>query len=72
MIASHILPDDPAFAAKVAAVAAELADLVADGVAVVVNADQVVAAEAQGVILDLLTGKPAKPLLALDRAGVAL
>ena len=71
MIASHILPDAD-LAARVAAVAAELEELVADGVAVVVNADQVVAAEAQGVILDLLTGKPAKPLLALDRAGVAL
>ena len=59
-------------AARVAAVASELEELVADGVAVVVNADQVVAAEAQGVILDLLTGKPAKPLLALDRVRAAL
>lgn len=71
MIASHILSDS-ARAARVAAVAAELAELVADGVAVVVGADQVVDAEAQGVILDLLTGKPAKPLLALDRRGGAI
>ena len=71
MIASHIL-SDYARAARVAVVAAELAELVADGVAVVVNADQVVDAEAQGVTLDLLTGKPAKPLLALDRRGLAL
>ena len=72
MIANHILPDDAALAAKVAAVAAELEELVAAGVKVVVTAAELVAAEAAGLVVNLETGEAVEPAVALDRVRAAL
>ena len=55
MIAKPILAD-VARAEKVAAVEAELAQLVAEGVKVVVTAEDLVVFEAMGLVIDLETG----------------
>jgi len=55
MIAKPILTD-VARAEKVAAVEAELAQLVAEGVKVVVTAEDLVVFEAMGLVIDLVTG----------------
>ena len=55
MIAKPILAD-AARAEKVAAVEAELAQLVAEGVKVVVTAEDLVVFEAMGLVIDLETG----------------
>lgn len=55
MIAKPILAD-AAHAEKVAAVEAELAQLVAEGVKVVVTAEDLVVFEAMGLVIDLETG----------------
>ena len=55
MIAKPILAD-VARAEKVAAVEAELAQLVAEGVRVVVTAEDLVVFEAMGLVIDLETG----------------
>ncbi len=79
MTAKPIL-SDVARAEKVAAVEAELADLVAQGVKVAVTAGELVAVtagelvalEEQGLVVELTTGRPIVPVFALDRQGAAL
>jgi len=71
MITKPILAD-AARAEKVAAVEAELADLVAQGVTVAVTAGELVALEEQGLVVELTTGRPIVPVFAVDREGVAL
>ena len=58
---------DMARAEKIAAVAAELADLVAAGVKVVVTPEDLVDLEAKGLVVDPTTGEAVEPLLPLDR-----
>ena len=58
---------DMARAEKIAAVAAELADLVAAGVKVVVTPEDLVDLEAKGLVVDPTTGEAVAPLFALDR-----
>ena len=71
MTAKPIL-SDVARAEKVAAVEAELADLVAQGVRVAVTAEELVALEEQGLVVEPTTGRPIVPVFALDRKGGAL
>lgn len=71
MIASPILPDAD-LAARIAAVAAELEELVAAGVKVAVTAADLVAAEAAGLVVNLETGEAVEPAVALDRVRAAL
>ena len=71
MIAKPILTD-VARAEKVAAVEAELADLVAAGVRIAVTAGELVALEEQGLVVELTTGRPIVPVFALDRQRAAL
>ena len=71
MTAKPILAD-VARAEKVAAVEAELADLVAAGVRIAVTAGELVALEEQGLVVELTTGRPIVPVFALDRQGAAL
>ena len=71
MIAKPILAD-AARAEKVAAVEAELAQLVAEGVRVAVTAGELVALEEQGLVVELTTGRPIIPVFPLDRQGATL
>ena len=60
---------DVAHAEKVAFVAAELAQLQAEGVRVAVTAGELVDLEEKGFVVDLESGEVVEPVVALNRGG---
>ena len=70
MITTPIVADPRA--QRVAAVEAELAELVAAGVKVAVTAAELVELEEKGLVVELQTGRPVVPVFPLDRKGAAL
>ena len=60
---------DVARAEKIAFVAGELAQLRAEGVAVVVTAGELVDLEEKGLVVNLETGEVVEPVVALGRVG---